>query len=150
VDPTQVGGDVLDYLHRTIEEHAKIKKISRPYVLAVLLRTSDGRDFAYWERPLYFGKAEDYTWSWNPNETLTGEGGGEAVLQWYSRNQKQLFYLWKAPSDAQFFHVVPVQTITLTQAEYEEKQKGWYDEGYDNGTGGKPRRMRCRNDVRRL
>lgn len=140
-DPTQVGSDVLEYLHGTIEEHAKIKAIAKPYVLAVLLRTPDGTDFAYWERSLHFGKVEDYDWSWNANETLTGEREGESVLQWYSRNQKQLFYLWKAPPDADFFRVTPVQTMTLTRAEYEGKQKSWYGEGYDNGAAGKPRRM---------
>jgi len=140
-DTKEVGNEVIDYLHTSIREHANRKRVPENHILSVLLRTSDARSFVYWEEPLYFGRREDYRWIWNPNETLTGCRGDEIIFQWYSRNQKQLFYRWKVPPNADFFQVQPVRTVTLTEHEYEAERRKAYQEGYDDAKAGKPKRL---------
>jgi len=137
----QVGDEVIDYLHGTIREHAALKKVPDTHLLSILFRTEDARSYAYWEEPLHFGQKSSYTWVWKGQETLTGYRGNEAIFQWYSRNQKQLFYRWKIPTAADFFQVKPVQTVTLTKEEFENERRKSYLEGFRNGKSGKPSRL---------
>jgi hypothetical protein len=66
--------------------------------------------------------------------------GQEIIFIWY-RNQKQQFNTWKVPHDADFFTVEPVRTVTFTESEFEQGNKNWYRQGYENGREGNQKRV---------
>jgi hypothetical protein len=43
-------------------------------------------------------------------------------------------------TDADFFTVEPVRTVTFTESEFEQGHKNWYRQGYENGREGKPKK----------
>lgn len=132
-DPMEVGRELINYLHRTIVEHATEKGITGRKIMAILARGDDNIRFAYWEETLEFGKYTDYNWYWNgKNTTLVGDKNGERIFSWY-QNQKQLFYRWKIPSNAIFFEAKPHEHIEISQSEYLDKIKKSYLEGFDDG-----------------
>lgn len=123
-------------MNETIKEHARLKKVPENHVTAVLFRVADGTNYAYWEEPLDYGSKDDYKWSWNEGETLKGVRNGQIIFQWYSKNQKQLFYRWQVPKNAVFFKVTPVKCITIAESELENERKKWYMKGYADAQNG--------------
>jgi hypothetical protein len=132
----EVGNEVIDYLNESIKEHAKLKRVPNKYIVAVLFRTANGESYAYWEEPLNYGATKDYTWSWNDGETLKGYRDQQAIFQWYSKNQKQLFYRWQIPKNANFFSVKPIKCLNITEKELNDERKKWYYKGFDDATAG--------------
>lgn len=114
----------------TIEAHAKVKGMVKPYLVAILFRTPDGKNCEYREQPLR-------VWSCLRGH-YDSRCGQEIIFIWY-RNQKQQFNTWKVPMLI-FFTVEPVRTVTFTESEFEQGHKNWYRQGYENGREGKPKK----------
>lgn len=127
-NPSDIGKDLIDYLHTTIKEHAIQKGVTGNLTMGILFRTVDKRKFAYWEQELSFGSYLDYEWSWNittttkgETYTIVGKKGEEYVFRWYCDNQKQLFYNYKVPNEVAFFEIeedeVNKKAFIVTQEE---------------------------------
>lgn len=131
-NPTEVGKDIINYLHTTVAQHAKIKEITGQKILSVLARCIDDITFAYWEEPLHFGSYIDYTWTWEGKNTLVGAMGRERIFNWY-QNQKQLFYHWKIPNNAIIFVAGVCDNVEMPKTEFQLHIKKSYISGYKDG-----------------
>lgn len=139
-DATEIGRDIIQYLHSTIQEHAAQKGIKGELTMGVLFRTVDKSHFAYWEQELHFGKYTDYEWSWNVNETtanttytVVAKKNGEFIFRWYCENQKQLFYNYEVPNDAVFFDIKQNETNKKAFILTEEELQTMIAEAFEKG-----------------
>ncbi|CAM5796197.1 hypothetical protein [Brevibacillus borstelensis] len=142
-DAKDIGKDLINYLHSTIEEHSTIKGVTGEKAMAVLFRTVDNSKFAYWEQPLNFGNYEDYDWQWNETisngkvtHTIVGIKEGKYIFRWYCNNQKQLFYLYEVPEAATFFEVSKKESqqevFIMTKEELDQKLSEAFRKGQQN------------------
>ncbi|MCY7912994.1 hypothetical protein [Bacillus haynesii] len=139
-DAEDIGKDIINYLHSTIQDHANQKGVTGELTMGVLFRTVDKSHFAYWEQELHFGAYTDYEWTWNVTETkgketytIVAKKEGEFVLRWYCENQKQLFYTYTVPSDAVFFEIKQNETKQKAFIVTEEELQSMIAEAIENG-----------------
>lgn len=140
-----IGKDLINYLHSTIEEHSKQKGITGQKKMAVLFRTVANTHFAYWEQPLDFGKYEDYIWQWNETtsagkatHTIVGIKEDKYIFRWYCTNQKQLFYHYEVPKEAVFFEINKSESETEVYIMTKEELNQKLAEAFAKGQQTKP------------
>lgn len=134
---TDVGAAVLKYMEKTLQEHARGKGIPDRWDFAVLFRNKGFTKVGYWEEPIDFGDPSDYDWEWG-DRSLNGSRDGDTIFTWYSTNQRQLFYRFRAPDDVQVFEIPDVRVHLLTEDELRRKLDESYLMGYDAGKKGGP------------
>jgi hypothetical protein len=109
--PDRLGAALLKHGYTKVETDAARQQVKeRP--MAILLKSADRRQYAYYENALAIYLPEDLEWRWT-DATQTGLQGihrasGQVVFRWYP-NQKQLFERFQLPQDAYLFTLEPVR-----------------------------------------
>lgn len=131
-----IGRDIIGYLRKTLDAHAKIKKVTGRRLYSVLLRSKNNRYFAYYEEPIQFDDAETYDWQWLTDKAVVAKRNGAEVFHWYGENQRQLHYVWRVPTGALLFEIPPQRVeerVILTKSDFDARLRAEYERGFSDG-----------------
>lgn len=106
--PQTLGQAILAHWNKKIDADMERQGVKSPRV-AILLKSSDHRRYAFLEQDLYRFSPDELSWSWT-NQTRLGlqaqRADGTVALRWYP-NQKQLFESFTLSEDSYRFEVDP-------------------------------------------
>lgn len=130
-DPAEVGRAIIEYINKTKAAHAIEKGISGEHYLSVLLRNKDFTQVAYWQEPFDLGDYSDYQWRWK-DASLEASKNDKVILSWYALNQRQLFYHFEVPEDADCFQIPVLKCIVVEELELESLIREASEEGFES------------------
>jgi len=108
-NPDEIGKALLKHWQDKVNEDAGKQNVKNKRV-CILIKTSDNKQFAYFEEDLAIYNPKDLKWKWT-DKTKTGLQGirrkdNFCVYRWYP-NQKQFFERFKFPKGSLIFSLEP-------------------------------------------